>query len=67
MTRQEQLRNHQCKRDESWPEHDGRGYYLCRVCAICQDAKLSIYDPKILRFYTQADMDEPLEPEEDWR
>lgn len=58
------LKHHECKRDESWPEHDARGIYLCRVCDVCQSAKLARYRPEILTSYSQADMDEPIEPED---
>lgn len=49
--------------DGSWWEHDGRGIPLCRVCEKCVDEKLSRYDPKILSWYTQADVDERIEEE----
>lgn len=45
----------------SWWEHDGRGIPLCRVCDRCREQKLSRYDPKILEWYTQADVDEQIE------
>lgn len=45
----------------SWWEYDGRGIPLCRVCEKCVDAKLDRYDPKILSYYTQADVDEQIE------
>jgi len=47
----------------SWWEYDGRNIPLCRVCTKCRDAKLSKYRPAILRPYTQADVDEPIEEE----
>ena len=59
----EDLEHHQCVRHESWPEHDAQGIYLCRVCDLCRTAKLSRYRPEILTGYTQADVDEPIEPE----
>ena len=40
--------NHECNRDESWPEYDAQGIYLCRVCDECRDDKLSRYRPEIL-------------------
>lgn len=43
--------------------HDGRGIPLCRVCPKCREKQLSRYRPEILRHYTQADVDEPIEPE----
>ena len=54
---------HECGPD-SWPEYDGRGIYLCRVCADCREVKLARYRPEILEYYTQADVDEPIEEEE---
>ncbi len=59
----DELRYHDCERSESWPEYDARGIYLCRVCDVCRDAKLSGYRPEILTGYSQADIDEPIEPE----
>ena len=47
----------------SWWEEDGNGHPLCRVCHDCRREKLSKYRPEILRPYTQADVDEPIEPE----
>lgn len=52
------------KGDGSWWEHDGRNIPLCRVCEKCKEAKLSEYRPEILRPYTQADVDETIEPED---
>ena len=45
-------------------EFDGNGFYLCQVCPQCRERKLSRYRPEILRPYTQADVDEPIEEEE---
>ncbi len=59
-----ELEQHQCPRDASWAEFDGKGIYLCRVCDVCQKSKLSRYRPEILAPYTQADVDEPIEPED---
>jgi hypothetical protein len=49
---------------ESWWEQDGRGIPLCRVCAKCKAEKLARYRPVIFTHYTQADVDEPIEPED---
>lgn len=62
---EEDLRHHQCERDESWAEYDAQGIYLCRVCAKCEKAKLAQFRPEILTGYTQADVDEPIEAD-DW-
>ena len=47
----------------SW-EHDAQGIPLCRVCPKCRAAKLARYRPEILSGYTQADVDEPIEPQD---
>jgi hypothetical protein len=60
----EDLRNHQCDPRRSWPEYDAQNIYLTRVCPTCEAAKLATYRPEILTGYTQADVDEPIEPEE---
>lgn len=49
--------------DGSWWEHDAQGIPLVRVCDHCREQKLSRYDPRIFDWYTQADMDEQLEPD----
>lgn len=59
----EDMRYHQCDREDSWPEYDGQGIYLCRVCDRCMAAKLRRYRPEILLGYSQADVDEPIEDE----
>jgi len=43
---------------------DAQGIFLCYVCSVCRDEKLSRYRPEILSGYTQADVDEPIEAEE---
>ena len=45
-------------------ELDGQGIPLVRACPKCKKEKLSRYRPEILRPYTQADVDEPIEPDE---
>lgn len=57
------LKHHDCREagEDSWEEYDAQGIYLCRVCSVCQEAKLSRYRPCILSGYTQADVDEPIE------
>lgn len=59
------LRHHDCRGsgETSWWEYDGNGIPLCRVCKVCRKVKLGRYRPEILRPYTQADVDEPIEPE----
>jgi hypothetical protein len=55
------LKYHDCDRGRSWWAHDAQGIPLCRVCPVCEDAKLSRYRPEILTGYSQADVDEPIE------
>ena len=58
------LDRHECAEGESWPEHDAQGIYLCRVCDVCESAKLGRYRPEIRNGYDQSDVDEPIE--EQW-
>jgi hypothetical protein len=51
--------------EPTWPEYDAQGIYLTRVCDRCERASLAGYRPEILSGYTQADVDEPIEPEPD--
>jgi len=55
------LKYHDCNRNDSWWEYDGRGIPLCRVCDTCRKAKLSKYRPAILQYYTEQDVDEQIE------
>jgi hypothetical protein len=64
MAASEDLTQHQCDRANSWWEKDAKGIPLNRVCSICRSAKLAQYRPVILSGYSQADVDEPIEPEE---
>lgn len=50
--------------EQSWPEYDAQGIYLCRVCSQCQEEKLKRFRPCILSGYGQEDVDEPIEEEE---
>lgn len=59
---------HQCVNGKdsdtpSWWEYDAQGIPLARVCDKCRKEKLSRYRPEILSGYSQADVDEPIEPE----
>jgi len=47
-----------------WAESDAQGIFLCYVCEDCESEKLSKYRPEILKGYSQADVDEPIEGEE---
>lgn len=42
-------------------QNDGRGIPLCRTCADCHDEKMKRYNPVILEYYTQEDVDEQIE------
>lgn len=50
--------------DVPGPQYDGQGIYLCQTCSACHDFKMSKYRPEILRPYSQADVDEPINPED---
>jgi len=43
---------------------DAQRIYLCRACPKCRKEKLSGFRPEILTGYTQADVDEPIEPQD---
>ncbi len=49
--------------EDSWWEYDAQNIPLCKVCDKCRAEKLSHYRPEILTGYTQADVDEPIDPE----
>jgi hypothetical protein len=55
--------HHHTKHDGSWWEYDGRGIPLCRVCDECREERLSRYNPVILTWYSEADVDEQIEEE----
>lgn len=51
--------------EESYWALDGNGIELERVCSQCKERKLAKYRPEIVNSpYTQADVDEPIEPED---
>ena len=45
-------------------ENDAQNIPLCRACPKCRKEKLSGFRPEILTGYTQADVDEPIEPQD---
>ena len=47
----------------SWWAKDGQGIPLARVCDECEADKLKKYRPEVLGQYTQADVDEQIEPD----
>lgn len=61
---------HFCEAINDWSKeplrrvYDAQGIYLCRVCEQCEPVKLAQYRPEILSGYSQADVDEPIEPDE---
>jgi len=61
--RERLMRHAHDKTDGSLWAFDARGIELCRVCAVCREAKLSRYRPEILAGYDQHDVNEPIEPE----
>lgn len=50
----------------SYWQFDGNGIELCRTCSECHDKRMSRYDPRYLEPYTQGDIDEPIEPEDEY-
>ena len=56
------LKHHRCLLHESWWEYDAQNIPLEKVCKKCKSAKLAKYRPEILTGYTQADVDEDIEP-----
>jgi hypothetical protein len=50
-------------RPSTW-QFDGQGIPLCRTCTACHARQMARYRSDILGPYTQADVDEPIEPEE---
>lgn len=57
----DELKYHDCPRDEREAQYDGRGIFLTYTCEKCHEAKMSRYRPEILEYYTQADVDEQIE------
>jgi hypothetical protein len=49
---------------QSGATYDAQNIYLTRCCEDCAHEKLSKYRPEILKGYTQADVDEPIESED---
>ena len=50
-------------KDSQW-QLDGRGIPLDRTCDDCHERKMSRYNPVILDYYTQEDVDEPIEEDD---
>jgi len=48
MNNRDNLKYHQCDKNESWWEYDARGLPLARVCDTCRAAKLAMYRPDVL-------------------
>ena len=49
----------------TWWLHDSQGIPCGKVCDLCEEATKAKYRPVIFSGYTQADVDEPIEPEDD--
>ena len=45
-------------------QFDGRGIELCRTCVDCHARQMARYNPVILDYYTQEDVDEPIEEDQ---
>jgi hypothetical protein len=45
-------------------QYDGQGIFLTYTCDDCHEEQMKGFNPIILGPYTQADVDEPIEPEE---
>lgn len=63
-SKREELMYCQHEGEYAWWARDAQGIELCKVCDLCEKVKLSRYRPEILSGYTQADVDEPIEPED---
>jgi len=48
----------------SWELYDAQRIYCGRVCDRCVKQKRKEFRPEIFNGYTQADVDEPIEPDE---
>jgi hypothetical protein len=48
----------------SYPLYDARRIYCCRVCTKCERERRAEFRPEIFSGYTQADVNEPIEPED---
>lgn len=59
------MTDHICDRDDRWAEYDWQGIFLCYVCEQCVEQKLKIYRPEIIKGYTQVDVDENIESDDE--
>lgn len=48
----------------TWWEYDAQGIPLVKVCSVCKASLLAKYRPEILTGYSQADVDELIEPDD---
>lgn len=44
--------------------YDAQRIYCCKVCDSCERRRKAEFRPEIFSGYTQADVDEPIEPED---
>lgn len=49
----------------TWIERDAQGIPVGRVCDACVEQVRAKYRPEVFSGYSQADVDEPIEPD-DW-
>ncbi len=52
------------KGQDTWDLVDAQGIYCAKVCRLCEASKRAQYTPQTFSDYGQADVDEPIEPEE---
>ena len=64
MTIPEDCRYGEHKGNDVRRVYDAQNIYLCKVCSLCETAKLAEYRPEILSGYDQSDVDEPLDPDD---
>ena len=46
------------------PLYDAQRIFCCYICDKCAAERRARFRPEILRGYTQADVDEPIEPDD---
>jgi hypothetical protein len=54
------MRCNHTQEDSYWVK-DGRGIPLAKVCDKCIDEVLSQYNPVVLGYYNESDVDEPID------
>lgn len=51
QTPDDSLKNHSCSAKQSWWIRDSKGRLICKVCALCVNAKLSTCKPEVRQDY----------------